>query len=336
MASVYNISVLQRLVFRTTHRQHTLANPPESSKHHTAPRHGLITLGPRVTTCEMRRDDMAAGKPQQDGPLLQLVDLSRRFGDKTAVDRATVTITDGEMVGIIGRSGAGKSTLLRLVNRLIDPTGGKILHDGIDITTLRGRDLRNWRAQTAMIFQQFNLVNRLDVLTNVMCGRLFQMPAPRVLLKWFTPTERALAIRALDRLGMAENAMNRADALSGGQQQRVAIARALMQQPRILLADEPIASLDPLNAKLVMDALADINQRDGITVLTNLHTIDTARSYCKRIIGMSAGRIVFDGAPEALTEPVIRESYNQRANEPLDERLTSPIIPAGSLAALAG
>jgi phosphonate transport system ATP-binding protein len=268
--------------------------------------------------------------------LLQLVDLTRRFGDKTAVDRASITIAEGEMVGIIGRSGAGKSTLLRLLNRLVEPSGGRILSNGTDVTALRGRDLRAWRARTAMIFQQFNLVNRLDVLTNVMCGRLYDIPAPRVLLKWFTPTERALAIRALDRLGMAENAMNRADALSGGQQQRVAIARALMQQPRILLADEPIASLDPLNAKLVMDALADINRRDGITVLTNLHTLDTARTYCRRIIGMSAGRIVFDGAPDALTEPALRQIYGQAGPEPLDERLTSTSLLAASLAAVTG
>jgi phosphonate transport system ATP-binding protein len=268
--------------------------------------------------------------------LLQLVDLTRRFGDKRAVDRASLTIGDGEMVGIIGRSGAGKSTLLRLINRLIDPSEGRILCDGVDVTALHGKELRAWRARTAMIFQQFNLVSRLDVLTNVMCGRLYQIPAPRVLLKWFTPTERALAIRALDRLGMAEVAMNRADALSGGQQQRVAIARALMQQPRILLADEPIASLDPLNAKLVMDALADINRRDGITVLTNLHTLDTARSYCRRIIGMSVGRIVFDGPPEALTDPVLQEIYGQPGSDPLDERLTSTSLPTAALAALAG
>jgi phosphonate transport system ATP-binding protein len=266
--------------------------------------------------------------------LLQLVDLTRRFGDKLALDRASVTIADGEMVGIIGRSGAGKSTLLRLVNRLIDPSEGKILSDGIDVTALRGKDLRAWRARTAMIFQQFNLVNRLDVLTNVMCGRLFEMPAPRVLLKWFTPTERALAIQALDRLGMADVAMNRADALSGGQQQRVAIARALMQQPRIVLADEPIASLDPSNAKLVMDALADINRRDGITVLTNLHTLDTARTYCRRIIGLSAGRIVFDGAPEALTESALHDIYGQPGQEALDQHL-APTPSASALAALA-
>jgi phosphonate transport system ATP-binding protein len=281
-------------------------------------------------------DGLGTNRHGQGDPLLQLVDVTRRFGDKRAVDRATVTISDGEMVGIIGRSGAGKSTLLRLINRLIDPSEGKVVCDGIDVTSLRGKELRAWRGRTAMIFQQFNLVNRLDVLTNVMCGRLYEIPAPRVLLKWFTPTERALAIRALDRLGMADVAMNRADALSGGQQQRVAIARALMQQPRILLADEPIASLDPLNAKLVMDALADINRRDGITVLTNLHTLDTARTYCRRIIGMSAGRIVFDGAPDALTDRVLHDIYGQAGPETLDERLTSTSLPTATLAALAG
>jgi phosphonate transport system ATP-binding protein len=264
--------------------------------------------------------------------LLQFVDLSRRYGDKRAVDRVNVSIEAGQMVGIIGRSGAGKSTLLRLVNRLIDPSEGRVIFDGTDVTALRGKQLRAWRARTAMIFQQFNLVNRLDVLTNVMCGRLFEVPPPRALLKWFTPTERALAIRALDRLGLADVALNRADALSGGQQQRVAIARALMQQPRVLLADEPIASLDPLNAKLVMDALADINRRDGITVLTNLHTLDTARTYCRRIIGMSAGRVVFDGAPEQLTDAALREIYGQAGDQPLDERVTSTTLPSASLA----
>ena len=268
--------------------------------------------------------------------MLQLIEVSRRFGDKRAVDRIGLTIRDGEMVGIIGRSGAGKSTLLRLVNRLIDPSDGKILYDGVDVTALRGQALRAWRARSAMIFQQFNLVNRLDVLTNVMTGRLFEMPTARVLLKWFTETERALAVSALDRLGIAELAMNRADTLSGGQQQRVAIARALMQEPKILLADEPIASLDPLNAKLVMDALADINRTDGITVLTNLHTLDTARTYCRRIIGISAGRVVFDGLPEALNDSVLREIYGANAQDVMDERLTSTSLPAAALAAAAG
>ncbi len=265
--------------------------------------------------------------------MLELVQLSRRFGDTLAVAGANLTIARGEMVGIIGRSGAGKSTLLRLVNRLIEPSGGSIVADGIDVTALRGKELRAWRARTAMIFQQFNLVNRLDVLTNVLCGRLNRMSTARVLFKLFTPAERALAIRALDRLGLAEVAMNRADALSGGQQQRVAIARALMQEPTILLADEPIASLDPMNAKVVMDALRDINQRDGITVLTNLHTLDTARTYCRRIIGMSAGRVVFDGKPEELTDPVLRTIYGESGA--FDERLTSTSLPVGAMPAMA-
>jgi phosphonate transport system ATP-binding protein len=268
--------------------------------------------------------------------LLQLVDLSRRFGEKTAVANATLTIGDGEMVGIIGRSGAGKSTLLRLINRLIDPTSGIIMADGVDVTRLRGKALRDWRARTAMIFQQFNLVGRLDVLTNVLTGRLNQISGPRLLFKLFTPAERALAIRALERLGLADVAMNRADALSGGQQQRVAIARALMQEPRILLADEPIASLDPLNAKVVMDALADINRRDGITVLTNLHTLDTARTYCRRVIGMSQGRIVFDGPPAELTDSMLRLIYGQSADgEQINEQITSTSLPLASIA-LAG
>ncbi|HVZ06877.1 phosphonate ABC transporter ATP-binding protein [Rhodopila sp.] len=267
--------------------------------------------------------------------MLELLNVSRRFGDTLAVAEASLTIAPGEMVGIIGRSGAGKSTLLRLINRLIDPTDGRIRSDGVDVTSLRGRDLRAWRARTAMIFQQFNLVGRLDVLTNVLCGRLNQVSTPRMLFKLFTPTERALAIRALDRLGLAEAALKPAEALSGGQQQRVAIARALMQQPRIVLADEPIASLDPHNAKVVMDALADINRRDGITVLTNLHTLDTARTYCRRVVGMAQGRVVFDGEPEQLTAAALQQIYGQ--GDPavvLDERITSTSLPLRPAAAV--
>jgi phosphonate transport system ATP-binding protein len=240
--------------------------------------------------------------------VLQLCHLTRRFGPKVAVSDASLGIADGEMVGIIGPSGAGKSTLLRLINRLIEPSEGRIRYRGRDVTALKGAELRAWRARTAMIFQQFNLVGRLDVLTNVLTGRLNRIAGPRMLLQLFTAAERADAIRALERLGLAEVALNRADTLSGGQQQRVAIARALMQEPRILLADEPIASLDPLNARLVMDALADIN-RDGITVLTNLHTLDTARRYCRRIIGIAAGRVVFDGPTEALSESAAQAIY---------------------------
>jgi phosphonate transport system ATP-binding protein len=269
--------------------------------------------------------------------MLEFDKVTRRFGERIAVADASLTIPPGQLVGIIGRSGAGKSTLLRLVNRLIDPTEGRLVFEGRDITRLRGSALHAWRAGAAMIFQQFNLVPRLDVLTNVLVGRLNRVPTVRALLKLFTARERALAISALDRLGIADLALNRAEALSGGQQQRVAIARALMQEPRILLADEPVASLDPVNAKLVMDALRDINRADGITVLCNLHTLDTARAYCGRIIGMAQGRIVFDGAPEALDEAAVRSIYGvEEHGHPLDESLTSTgIADAGALAAYA-
>src|ERR1700733_5199131 len=219
------------------------------------------------------------------------------------------------MTGIIGRSGAGKSTLLRLINRMIEPTEGVIRADGVDITALRGQALRRWRARTAMIFQQFNLVPRLDVLTNVLCGRLHDVGGARMLLKLFTETEQVAAINALDRMGLVEFAMNRADALSGGQQQRVAIARALMQKPDIILAD--------------------VNARDAITVLCNLHTLDTARAYCSRIIGMADGRVVFDGAPEQLTDPVLRHIYGEHGDDVVDERLTSTSLPAAATLATA-
>jgi phosphonate transport system ATP-binding protein len=262
--------------------------------------------------------------------MLKLEKLTRRFGDNLAVDSANLTIPDGQMVGIIGRSGAGKSTLLRLLNRLIDPSEGQILFGDTDIAQLKGKELRAWRSDCAMIFQQFNLVGRLDVVTNVLTGRLYDMPSWRSLTQVFTPRERAFAIQALDRLGMAHTALQRAETLSGGQQQRVAIARALAQEPKILLADEPIASLDPMNAKVVMDALRDINRQDGITVICNLHTLDTARSYCDRIIGMQDGRVVFDGTPDLLTTSMAREIYGAEADEAFNEAATSTSIPGAT------
>ena len=262
--------------------------------------------------------------------MLKLDKLTRRFKDTVAVSNANLEIPDGQMVGIIGRSGAGKSTLLRLLNRLIDPSEGQILFGDTDIARLKGRELREWRSNCAMIFQQFNLVGRLDVLTNVMTGRLFDMPSLRAMAQVFTAEERAMAIQALDRLGMAHTALQRAETLSGGQQQRVAIARALAQTPRILLADEPIASLDPLNAKIVMDSLRAINREDGITVICNLHTLDTARQYCDRIIGMQNGRIVFDGTPAQLTVGMAREIYGAEADEAFNEAATSTSLTTGA------
>ena len=241
--------------------------------------------------------------------MIFLESLSKSFGSVKAVDGLDLEIPAGQMVGIIGRSGAGKSTLLRLMNRLIDPTAGRIAFDGVDETALKGAALRAWRARCAMIFQQFNLVNRLDVITNVLIGRIGYRATLPTLLMRFSEAERAKAILALDRLEMADFAMQRAERLSGGQQQRVAIARALMQEPDILLADEPIASLDPANAKKVMDALRAINREDGITVVVNLHHLETARDYCDRIVGMADGRVVFDGPVAALTADEVRAIY---------------------------
>jgi phosphonate transport system ATP-binding protein len=267
--------------------------------------------------------------------MFELKDVTRRFGAKLAVDSVTLDIPQGQMVGIIGRSGAGKSTLLRMINRLQEPTSGSIPFGGVEVSALRGEALRNWQRDCAMIFQQFNLVPRLDVLTNVMLGRLNHRPTMLSLLNIFSLDERIHAIAALERLGIEQTALQTAGTLSGGQQQRVAIARALMQNPKMVLADEPIASLDPLNAKIVMDALRDINEREGITVITNLHTLDTARNYCERIVGMAAGRVVFDGKPSELTAAAVKEIYGtDKDGAGIDETMTSTAIKIPAPAAV--
>lgn len=259
--------------------------------------------------------------------MLEVDGLTCRFGTKTAVDNASFAIEPGRFVGVIGRSGAGKSTLLRMINRLENPTGGRILFEGVDVTALQGRDLRRWRARSAMIFQQFNLVGRLDVLTNVLMGRLAGVPLWRSLAQLWPHDDKAMAISALEQFDMMPMAAQRADQLSGGQQQRVAIARALVQQPDIILADEPIASLDPRNTRIVMDALLRINKHFGITVICNLHSLDLARTYCDRLIGMSAGRVVFDGAPVELTDSIARELYDLEAGEVMEK--TPDFVPGG-------
>jgi len=243
--------------------------------------------------------------------MLKLVGLTKEFGTRRALDNVTLDFQPGEFVGIIGRSGAGKSTLIRSINRLHEPTSGKILFGDVDVTALKGKALRQWRADCAMIFQQFNLSGRMDVLTNVLIGRLQKHATLPSLFKFFTTEERAAAVATLARLDLADAALQRAETLSGGQQQRVAIARALMQEPKLILADEPIASLDPKNSEAVMDALADANSRSGITVLCNLHDLDVAEQYCRRIIGMEKGRVVFDGPPSALDREMKQRIYGQ-------------------------
>ncbi|MET4632604.1 phosphonate ABC transporter ATP-binding protein [Kaistia defluvii] len=268
--------------------------------------------------------------------MLVLDGVARHFNNKAAVSDVSLTIGSGSFVGVIGRSGAGKSTLLRMVNRLVDPTAGSIRFGDVDVTKLRGKDLRDWRARCAMIFQQFNLVGRLDVLTNVLMGRLNTVSTPRSLLQLWKDEDRAVALSALEQFDISALAAQRADSLSGGQQQRVAIARALVQEPEIILADEPIASLDPRNTKVVMDALLRINRHYGITVMCNLHSLDLARTYCDRLIGMSAGRVVFDGVPEELTEDVARDLYGLEADDVLDfDPAAAPERFRGAIAAAA-
>jgi phosphonate transport system ATP-binding protein len=252
--------------------------------------------------------------------MLVLDGVSRRFGNVAAVSGASFTVERGGFVGVIGRSGAGKSTLLRMINRLVDPSEGRIIFEGRDVTSLKGRELRLWRARAAMIFQQFNLVGRLDVLTNVLTGRLADVSTWRAITRSWSMDDQAIAFSALAQFDIGTLAAQRAEQLSGGQQQRVAIARAMVQQPDIILADEPVASLDPRNTKLVMDALLRINKHYGITVLCNLHSLDLARTYCDRLIGMAAGRIVFDAAPEMLTDEVARELYGLEADDVLGGR----------------
>jgi len=231
--------------------------------------------------------------------MLEIKSLTKTFGKGApAVDAVSLHVANGEMVGIIGRSGAGKSTLLRMLNRLADPSSGQILFDGVDVTSLRGKALLRWRRTCAMIFQQFGLVKRRSVLGNVLMGRLNGTALVPSLFGVYPLADKALAINALDRLDIADLALQRADTLSGGQQQRVAIA-----------------SLDPRSAAMVMDTLSRINREDGITVICNLHTLDTARAYCTRIVGMLHGRIVYDGPPDGLSEERLRAIYGIEAAE---------------------
>jgi phosphonate transport system ATP-binding protein len=257
--------------------------------------------------------------------MLVLEGLTREFGTKRAVDGVSLQIPKGQFVGVIGPSGAGKSTLLRMVNRLIDPSGGRIVWNGEDVGARSGRDLRHWRARCAMIFQQFNLVGRMDVLTNVLMGRLDHVGLLPSLLRVFPYEDKLLALAALEQLDMGSYVAQRAETLSGGQQQRVAIARALVQEPELVLADEPIASLDPRNTSVVMDALRRINRDYGITVLCNLHDLDIAAEYCERLVGMKAGRVVFDGAPADLTHAVAQDLYGLEAREAMG---TPVVLPA--------
>ena len=215
-------------------------------------------------------------------------------GGTKALDGVSLDVDEGEMVAVLGPSGGGKSTLFQCIIRLAEPTAGRISVGGVDILALRGRQLAKMRRRIGMVFQQYNLAQRLSALDNVLAGRIAEAPLWRVLSRTFTSGDRELAMSCLDRVGMADYAHQRAGSLSGGQQQRVAIARALCQQPRLLIADEPVSSLDPESANQVMEVLSTINERDGITVLCSLHQVHLAQSYAPRIVGLNNGKITAD------------------------------------------
>ena len=225
----------------------------------------------------------------------------------------TLTIQDGEFVAIIGRSGAGKSTLLRAVNRMHDITEGTLTVEGVNVSTLRGRELRRFRQGIDMVFQSFNLVTRTTVIRNVLSACVPEMPFWRVLLGAFRRQDKITALESLDKVGILDKAYIRADQLSGGQQQRVALARTLAQNPKIILADEPVAALDPVTAKQVMQDFVRINKDMGISILLNIHHVELAIEYADRIIGIRAGQIVYDGPAKAVDQTVLNSIYGESA-----------------------
>lgn len=276
---------------------------------------------------------------------VEVNNIDKTFGDHKALKSVDLTVEQGEMIALIGSSGSGKSTLLRLVAGLLVADRTKsadesfILVNGCPMQAAGklSAQVRKNRCCIAFIFQQFNLVRRLSVLTNVLLGLLGEIPRWRGTLGYFTAEEKARALKALERVGLAEFAYQRASALSGGQQQRVAIARALLQDADVIVADEPIASLDPRSARKVMDILADINQQDGKTVVVSLHQVDYATNYCRRIVGLANGEVCLDKSANELQSADLTELYGDDNDEidygaPVVEPRVASIAPAASVA----
>jgi len=250
-------------------------------------------------------------------PHLQIKNLTKVYerGQVVALRNLSFDVEKGEFLVIIGLSGSGKSTLLRCINRLIEPTGGSIILDGEDLSQLSAKGMRRQRRRIGMIFQHFNLIKRSTVMLNALTGRLGYTPRWRALMSLFSEEDQALAMRNLSRVGLEEKAYVRADELSGGQQQRVGIARALMQEPDLLLVDEPVSALDPATSHSVMQYLEQMNQEDGVTVLASLHFLSLARRYGTRIIALKDGQLVFDGSPADIDEEKFKEIYGEEAEE---------------------
>ena len=249
--------------------------------------------------------------------MLEVRNLTKVYDDGTvALKDVSFKVPKGEFLVIIGLSGSGKSTLLRCINRLIDPTEGEILWHGVDLAKLKGQELRQVRREIGMVFQQFNLVKRSSVMTNVLAGRLGYTPTWRSVTGGFSAEDRRRAVQALKRLNITDQANKRADELSGGQQQRVGIARALMQEPKIILADEPVASLDPVLAHSILQHLERLNQEDKITILCSLHYLDLVQRYSSRVIGLREGRLVYEGTRDKIrkmTDEEFKGIYGEEA-----------------------
>ena len=246
--------------------------------------------------------------------MLKVEHLTKIYdGGVLALDDVSFEVPTGQFLAVIGLSGSGKSTLLRCINRLVEPTSGTITWDGIDVTKAPQEEMRRIRRRIGMVFQHFNLVHRSKVITNVLAGRLGYINPALSLIGKFPQGDVDAALARLDRVGLADKAYSRADELSGGQQQRVGIARALMQDPQMILADEPVASLDPVLAHGIMQHLEDINKNDGVTVLCSLHFLDLVHRYADRVVALNEGRVVFEGAPSLIDDPMFKEIYGQEA-----------------------
>lgn len=245
--------------------------------------------------------------------LLDVKNVSKRYKDTKALSNVNFSVKEGEFISIIGPSGAGKSTLLRCINRMIDANDGEIIFDGIDVLKLNKRDLRRLRSKIGMIFQHYNLVYRLSVIENVLHGRLGYKSKLDGIIGRYSEEEKEQALKILEDLGLGQQIYKRCDELSGGQKQRVGIARSLIQNPKMILCDEPIASLDPSSSKVIMDQLKDISVEKGITCLVNLHQVEVAIKYSDRIIGVNSGQVVFDGPSRELSSDTIYAIYGTEA-----------------------
>ena len=248
--------------------------------------------------------------------MLRVEHLSKVYPNGTvALKDVSFQVADGEFLAVIGLSGSGKSTLLRCINRLIEPSSGKVFWNNVDVTAAPPAELRTIRRQIGMVFQQFNLVKRSSVINNVLTGRLGYISPLHSLVNYFSPADRERALKNLDRMGLRDKAYVRADSLSGGQQQRVGIARALMQEPKLVLADEPVASLDPVLSRSILRHLEEMNRDDGITVLCSLHFLDLVHRYATRAIALKDGQLVFEGLPKQIDNAQFKAIYGQDAEQ---------------------